>query len=194
MDEATSPRPRKGGLSVLRHQRADEHRQHHRRAAHQELAAHRLRRAAEKISGEYVNETHPGRQPHLPRLPGGLQEGSARSRQGTFKVHMESVEYESAWSLGAQLRQRRHRRRGLHHRPVQRLRPGHHRDGQRPVDVHGGQREGAASTATDSPGATRTSMVELVHKIALPPGHRRHPGRGHRRGPRDSLRRSRAWR
>ena len=36
---------------------------------------------AEKISGEYVEAEHPGRRPHLPRLPGGLQEGSRRSRK-----------------------------------------------------------------------------------------------------------------
>ena len=35
---------------------------------------------AEKVSGEYVNEQYSGWQPHLPRLPGGVQEGSRDQR------------------------------------------------------------------------------------------------------------------
>jgi aldehyde:ferredoxin oxidoreductase len=55
---------------------------------------------AEKISGEYVRENVLVNDPTCHACPVACKK-EVEIKEGPFKVHMESVEYEPAWSLGA---------------------------------------------------------------------------------------------
>jgi len=55
---------------------------------------------AEKISGEYVRENILVDEPTCHACPVACKK-EVEVKEGPFKVHMESVEYEPAWSLGA---------------------------------------------------------------------------------------------
>ncbi|MFQ5576847.1 MAG: aldehyde ferredoxin oxidoreductase family protein, partial [Anaerolineae bacterium] len=56
--------------------------------------------AAEKVSGEYVREHILVNEPTCHACPVACKK-EVEVKEGPFKVHMESVEYEPAWSLGA---------------------------------------------------------------------------------------------
>lgn len=100
MDEANVTSPRKGGLSVygtnvlmniVSNMGA--------------LPAHNgqvtsFGEKAELISGEYVKEHILVNDPTCHACPVACKK-EVEVKEGPFKIHMESVEYESAWSLGA---------------------------------------------------------------------------------------------
>ena len=91
---------------------------------------------AELISGEHVKATILVNDPTCHACPVACKK-EVEVKEGPFKVHMESVEYEPAWSRRRLLRQRRHRRGRVPDRSGQRLRLRRHRDRHRAGDVHG---------------------------------------------------------
>ena len=85
----------------LRHQRADEHHQRHRRAAGPQRPGDLLRRARRAAQRRARQEPRSwSNDPTCHACPVACKK-EVEVKEGPFKVHMESVEYEPAWSLGA---------------------------------------------------------------------------------------------
>jgi aldehyde:ferredoxin oxidoreductase len=100
MDEANVTSPRKGGLSVYGTNvlmNIDSN-MGALPARNGQWAS--FRENAEKISGEYVKEHILVNDPTCHACPVACKK-EVEVKEGPFKVHMESVEYEPAWSLGA---------------------------------------------------------------------------------------------
>ena len=94
--------PQEGRALGLRHQRADERRQQHRRPAERATASETsFGERAEKITGEYVKEHILVDDPTCHACPVACKK-EVEIKEGPYAgLRMESVEYEPAWSLGA---------------------------------------------------------------------------------------------
>jgi aldehyde:ferredoxin oxidoreductase len=101
MDEVNVTSPRKGGLSVFGTNVLMNIAESIGAlpAKNSQLAAFGDGKA-EKISGEYVKENVLVNDPTCHACPVACKK-EVEIKEGPFKVHMESVEYESAWALGA---------------------------------------------------------------------------------------------